>query len=1444
MNDYMIYQFRRASLGALLVLAWLMDRSQIQANPVGGVVSQGSAGISSVGSQLTVNQTSSYAAINWQSFNIGAGETTTFNQPSATSVAWNHINDSNPSLILGDLNANGYVVLQNQNGFVVGGQAVITAHGLVMTTSPTTAPDLSSGGAWSFDAPPPSAKIINYGKINIGGGGSAFLIADDIENDGAIAAPDGKIGLYAGEKVLVSMSPDGRGLSAQVTLPQGSVNNEGKLIADGGTIAAQAQTVNQNGFVQANSVKEVNGTIELVASDSVNLGSQSVISAQGDSTGASAGGTVTVKSDNTFSDQAGSVISVAGGAGGGNGGALEISAPNLGDIDSQVDGHAAGGFLGGAMTIDPTTITLDAPTESSYNSLITGGGLSQFTVAADTINITSSWTTPASLSQLILNSTGNINLSAAWTLAPATVPSTLTLSAGNNIICNSGSDIVAPNNWSLDLYAGTALAPGATPPHISDGTQSDGIYLLGSAYVQTQNGDINCTAPNEVLVNSGAVRTLGGGEIDVTALYGNVNTGTDSTGYSFYNSAPYYTPFSVSSFTQTVLTTTKLGGISTAAGGNVNISAGGNVTSYFASGTSSLTDPGAGAFGPQPGNVTITAGGSVFGDYVVANGVGSITAGQNIGTSGQNVALSLVKGGWNLNAPDGNIYLQEVRNPNGVFGGNTSVAAANHYFDYDPQDYVDLNAGVGVYLTGTSLPRNPNAAVQIIYPPILDIIAGSGGVNLQNSAVLFPSIYQNLDITTTDGGILNGYNVINNTPGTSTLSMSDTSTRNWGIFTLAGGTVEAFSANDIGSAPLELNNLNPVVLNISGDMDNIKLSTDKETRISVGGNMYNCSFSGQNLHSGDVTSINVVGKIINPGSFTWDFLSQPIQPLPATDWSPTGFYDWTSILYAAVKPNVIAGITVGSGESQAAINATAKGAVQFSQGYFDKLFTYDTTTQRLTLVGPMSPAVFAVLSQPLTVLVSDGRGNPLVVNGKFVTDTVTLNWVPSYVIQSLYTASQSTVPLANAGAGYIVGGPGQFDVQASSISLGNSQGILTLGVGANVGINYKYLAPYTPSGADLNVTVTGSDPTGTVNGVPATVASLDMPASAIAALGGGNVNVTSTSGSMDLGSQDLLDAEVLVAGVHAYALGIFTSGPGDVNVSASGDINIDSSRVGAFDGGNINVESYQGNVNAGSGGANASLIETYYVDPRTGLAANYQESIYANGIAAESLADPSQVPGAPSLPGNITVTTPQGDIIANQGGILQEALDGNTTPGPTINLMAGTFASGTKGTADYSPGYVGNIVLGDSGVIGGSVFAAANGNITGLVISRQNSNIQAAQNFSGTVLAGGSANLSAGGNVSGTVVGLGGVSASGGSGVSASLLGNNVSVNGGAAQNTLGTSASATSASQSAAQQSSNEATQQVASNSTGDDDEKKKKKKHPLLEHIKRVTVILPKST
>src|SRR5258706_4136950 len=93
---------------SLLLLILAKTILQISGNPLGGSPTQGSATFNTSGSTLTIH-TSERAAINWQSFNIAVGETTTFVQPSSSSIVWNRINDPNPSQILGNLNANGFV---------------------------------------------------------------------------------------------------------------------------------------------------------------------------------------------------------------------------------------------------------------------------------------------------------------------------------------------------------------------------------------------------------------------------------------------------------------------------------------------------------------------------------------------------------------------------------------------------------------------------------------------------------------------------------------------------------------------------------------------------------------------------------------------------------------------------------------------------------------------------------------------------------------------------------------------------------------------------------------------------------------------------------------------------------------------------------------------------------------------------------------------------------------------------------------------------------------------------------------------------------------------------------------------------------------------------------------------------------------------------------------
>ena len=343
--------------GVLLLRRWplglIVATASALANPNGMTVRSGNATAQTRGSVLTV-KTGPLTVLNWSSFNIQQGERTSFVEPSANSLVFNIIGDSQPSQILGGLNANGTVILANSHGFYFGPNSVVNVGGSFVATTAPLAPDFGLGSSWEFTGMPPLASIVNYGQISAGAGHSLFLIGENLQNHGGLTAPGGNIGLYAGKEVLLSERADGRGLSATVKLPAGSVDNEGGITADAGTIALRAQVVNQNGVLQADSVRNVHGTIELVASDQLELGANSQILASGGDS-SSSGGNVILKSGHDFSDTAGSQIITSGGAQGGNGGNVEVSAPDVLSLHSSMDASAKAGFIAGQLLLDPRT---------------------------------------------------------------------------------------------------------------------------------------------------------------------------------------------------------------------------------------------------------------------------------------------------------------------------------------------------------------------------------------------------------------------------------------------------------------------------------------------------------------------------------------------------------------------------------------------------------------------------------------------------------------------------------------------------------------------------------------------------------------------------------------------------------------------------------------------------------------------------------------------------------------------------------------------------------------------------------------------------------------------------------------------------------------------------------------------------------------------------------
>ncbi|MDZ4126523.1 MAG: filamentous hemagglutinin N-terminal domain-containing protein, partial [Hydrogenophaga sp.] len=186
------------------------------AGPVGGVVTAGSASISTAPGNTTIHQSSQQATLNWQSFNIAAGEAVRFVQPNSQSVALNRVVGADPSRILGSLTANGQVFLVNPNGILFGQGASVNVGGLVASTLNITDADFAAG-RHRFSGNSPSA-VHNQGDIRADGGYVALLGAQ-VGNDGVITAQRGTVALAAGSAMTLDVAGDGL---LQVKVQQGA----------------------------------------------------------------------------------------------------------------------------------------------------------------------------------------------------------------------------------------------------------------------------------------------------------------------------------------------------------------------------------------------------------------------------------------------------------------------------------------------------------------------------------------------------------------------------------------------------------------------------------------------------------------------------------------------------------------------------------------------------------------------------------------------------------------------------------------------------------------------------------------------------------------------------------------------------------------------------------------------------------------------------------------------------------------------------------------------------------------------------------------------------------------------------------------------------------------------------------------------------------------------
>ena len=249
-------------------------------------------GVSSVDqisdNQLVIHQSQEKAIIDWHTFNIGEQASTHFDQQkNANWAALNRIYDQNPSQILGKLSADGRIYLINQNGILFGPNSQVNVHSLIGSSLNTTNDDFLNGilefRVENYTGDPDFSRagaVSNHGIIQTDDLGSIFLLGPTVENNGLLAAPVGQIGMAAGTHVKIA--PDATGvktaLAVTVTTGAGQAANldRGTILADTGTAGMYGSVVRQDGLIRAVTAVKKAGQIELLASEKVVTGEQSL----------------------------------------------------------------------------------------------------------------------------------------------------------------------------------------------------------------------------------------------------------------------------------------------------------------------------------------------------------------------------------------------------------------------------------------------------------------------------------------------------------------------------------------------------------------------------------------------------------------------------------------------------------------------------------------------------------------------------------------------------------------------------------------------------------------------------------------------------------------------------------------------------------------------------------------------------------------------------------------------------------------------------------------------------------------------------------------------------------------------------------------------------------------------------------------------------------------
>jgi filamentous hemagglutinin family protein len=581
-------------------------------------------------------------------------------------------------------------------------------------------------------------------------------------------------------------------------------------------------------------------------------------------------------------------------------------------------------------------------------------------------------------------------------------------------------------------------------------------------------------------------------------------------------------------------------------GGDVSVSAAGNITSLSAAAADSLmlvngtpTLFGAG------GNLSLRAGGDIGTPQIyVADGVGSVIAGGGLTTTENYIGgtrskpiISPVGAGIALGNSSVSVWVRNALQVDAIYDP-TEVSGVygnpinGNYLTYGADSAVSLSSTTGtVTLDLQSQPASPlgtllgpnavnNSSNYTLVSPTLavqalqsDIVLSGGGdvVSLAPSSTGELTLFAGQDIraTSTQGSILMSDSFAGTYPNVSDLASSQAD----------GSAIVPFAG------VLHADDPNPVLVTAGRDIVDLVLSVPKPAQVVAGRDIVNLGFKGQNVTADDITLIDA-GRDLD---------------------------------------------TTGQG-SAFGLQLGGPGSVDVLTG---RNLNFGLGAGLVTLGNLANPNLPSAQGADANVMVGYGsQGADLAnfVSQIIATPTSSYNYEQNLIayVESLNGASGLT--FAQAESDFM-----QLSTQQQSALVDQVffDELLASGREANSEPGVGFTRGY----AAIDALFPGSrDPTAT-NPSPY-AGDLTLTSSQIYTDSGGNISILVPGGSINVG---LANPPSSIQAKPASSLGIVAEGAGNVNIYSLGDVNVNESRVFTLGGGNILIWSTLGSIDAGNG---------------------------------------------------------------------------------------------------------------------------------------------------------------------------------------------------------------------------------------------------------------------